>query len=289
MARETDVTIVIPCFNHGRYLTEAVDSALGQSGAAPEVVVVDDGSDDPATLTALERLPQAVRVLRQDNAGPAAARNAGAAAGSGDLLLFVDADDQLPDDAVASLGAVLDQDPSLGYAYGLLEHIGEWGGVVRFPDYDPFKLLYRNIVGHIGLVRRAAFEDFGGYDAQVDWMEDWDVLLRALERGWHGRRAPKVAYRYRRREAGRLAGDRGAYRREYRAMRARHVELYRRSAELAGQSDLGALGRLVYRSFWAWRPVPAALERGLYGLLFRRAARSTASSTNSSSRAASSG
>ena len=289
MGRETDVTIIIPCFNHGRYLPEAVDSALGQSGAAPEIVVVDDGSDDPATLAALEQLPRGIQVLRQDNAGPAAARNAGAAAATGNLLLFVDADDQLPAGAVGSLSAVLDQDPSLGYAYGRLEHIGDWRGVVRFPDYDPFKLLYRNIVGHMGLVRRAAFEDFGGYDAEVDWMEDWDVLLRALERGWHGRRAPEVAYRYRRHGAGRLADDRGAYRREYRAMRTRHSELYRRSGELAQGSDLGALGRLAYRSVWAWRPVPAALERGLYGLLFRRAARSTASSTNSASRAASRG
>jgi cellulose synthase/poly-beta-1,6-N-acetylglucosamine synthase-like glycosyltransferase len=64
-----DVTVVISCFNYGRFVSEAVASALSQDGGEPRVVVVDDGSTEPLTLHQLERLPEQVRVIRQPNAG----------------------------------------------------------------------------------------------------------------------------------------------------------------------------------------------------------------------------
>ena len=76
MPPNDDVTVVIPCFNHGRFLGEAVESALGQDGAAPKVIVVDDGSTEEETRRTLEALQEGVDLVRQSNAGPAAARNA---------------------------------------------------------------------------------------------------------------------------------------------------------------------------------------------------------------------
>jgi len=280
-----DVTVVIACFNYGRYVGEAVASALGQEGGPTQVIVVDDGSDDPKTLAVLDRLPAGVEVIHQDNAGPSAARNAGAAAAQTPLLMVLDADDRLRPDAVRHLRPPLEEDPELAYAYGLIEQVGDLSGVIRFPDYDPFKLLYRPIVGTTWLMRSSAFEQVGGYDPEVTWSEDWDILLRLLEHDRHGRRVPEVAYEYRRHGASKLRNDRGAYRREYRAMRTRHAALYARAGKLAEQSGLGLAGRLTYRLFWAWRPVPRAIENGVYRLVFRRSARSTASSTSSANRA----
>ena len=77
MARHEDVTVVIPCFNHGRFLLGSVERALGQQGGPPKVIVVDDGSTDQATERALAELPDGVRLIRQQNAGVSAARNAG--------------------------------------------------------------------------------------------------------------------------------------------------------------------------------------------------------------------
>ena len=186
--------------------------------------------------------------------------------------MVLDADDRLRPDAVRRLRPPLEEDPELAYAYGLIEHVGDWSGVIRFPDYDPFKLLYRPIVGTTWLMRSSAFEQVGGYDPEVTWAEDWDILLRLLEHDRHGRRVPEVAYEYRRHGASKLGNDRGAYRREYRAMRKRHAALYARAGTLAQQSGLGLAGRLTYRLFWAWRPVPRAVENGLYRLVFRRSA-----------------
>lgn len=74
------LSVVIPCFNHGRYLRRALDSLARQSFQDFEIILVDDGSDDPSTLGLLEALQEpGMTILRQPNRGPSAARNAGVA------------------------------------------------------------------------------------------------------------------------------------------------------------------------------------------------------------------
>jgi len=270
MPARDDVTMVIPCFNHGRFLGEAVESALSQSAGTPRIVVVDDGSTDPDTLRALDELPDRVEVVRQENAGPAAARNAGIARTDSPYLLMLDADDRLPADALEVLLEALESDPTAGYAYGTMRHFGDWSGEVNFPDFDPFRLLYRGIVGWIGLLRRRTWEEVGGYDEELGGMEDWNLTLAALERGWHGRKVDAVVLEYRKHDWSGVERDRARHRELYRRMRARHPELYARAHEFALESDLGRTGRLFYRTWWAYRPLPAKLERALYGLILFR-------------------
>ena len=281
MSGNDDVTVVIPCFGYGRFLGEAVESALGQEGGSPRVIVVDDGSTDAETLRALDELPPDVEALRQANAGVAAARNAGAAAADTPLLLMLDADDRLRPRALATLRAPLEAEPALGFAYGDAEFFGAWSGRLAFPDFDGYRLLYRSIVTATSLIRREAFEAVGGFDESLPGYEDWDLYLGALEHGWQGRRVPEVVLDYRRHESSRLAGDRGDYRRRYRAIRAKRAALYGRAGELARASSLAPAGRLFYRTWWAWRPLPAAVEQTLYRVALRAAARLRARSTSS--------
>ena len=138
-------------------------------------------------------------------------------------------------------------------------------------------------------MRREMFVAVGGFDTQLPGYEDWDFYLGALERGWEGRRVPEVVFDYRRHERSRLADDRAAYRRRYRAIRAKRSALYARQPELAATTRLGPAARLVYRTWFAWRPLPGAIEQALYRLLFRVAARARASSTSSAKRRAISG
>src|SRR3712207_2636241 len=98
-----DVTVVIPNFNHGRFLEEAVESALAQQGGPPRVVVVDDGSTEPASLEALARLAGRAGVHLRPNAAPSAARNAGMRLARTPLLLPLDADDRLAPGALDRL------------------------------------------------------------------------------------------------------------------------------------------------------------------------------------------
>jgi glycosyltransferase involved in cell wall biosynthesis len=266
-----DVTVVIPCFNHGRFVGEAVASALAQEGGAPRVVVVDDGSTDAQTGAALDRLPPGVEVLRRSNSGPAAARNAGAERTDTPLLLMLDADDRLLPGALGKLKAALGADPGCGYAYGVMRMFGAQSGEVRFPGFDPYRLLYRPIVGGPGtmLVRREVFDQLGGYDPGLAGYEDWDLQLGALERGHPGCRVPEVTVEYRKHETSRLAGDRARHRQLIRALHDKHARLYGRRHELARSSSMGPAGRLAYRTWWNWRPLPPRLEQALYRVVIR--------------------
>jgi glycosyltransferase involved in cell wall biosynthesis len=272
MARHGDITVVIPCFNHGRFLPESVDSALRQEGGPPQVMVIDDGSTDEVTIRALESLPKEVDVVRQENAGLANSRNAAFERSDSDLLLMVDADDRLTPDALDTLRPPLEANPDVGYCYGLMKLIGAWEGVLRFPDFDPYILLHRSIAGaQLGLVRKRCWEDAGGFEPDVSGYEDWDFCLSALEKGWRGLQIDEVTHEYRKHESSMQEEKRRHYRQSYRQLRRKHAALFERRKEFAAESDLGPLNRLVYRTFWAWRPVPARLEHLLYSkVIFRR-------------------
>lgn len=264
-----DITVVIACFNYGAYLEEAIASALDQAGGPPGVVVVDDGSDDPKTIEVLERLPDAVELVRQPNRGVCAARNAGLARASTPYALVLDADDRLAPGALQALRAPLGDDPRLGFAYGLMRFFGDWEGVLRFPPYDPYRLLYRHTIGLSALVRTDVVRDTGGFDSAFEQFEDWELWVNALAHGWRGRRVDAVSLEYRRHGATKLAADRNAYRRAFAALRSKHADLYRARRRLAGDSDLGGAGRLWYRLWWGYRPLPAAVERVLHRARWR--------------------
>jgi glycosyltransferase involved in cell wall biosynthesis len=267
--RAHDVTVVIACFELGPYLGEAVTSALEQSAGAPRVVVVDDGSRGTETLAALDALPDGVDLVRQENRGAAAARNAGLARVRTPYALVLDADDLLTPDALAVMLDALEAEPGLGFAYGLMEQFGELSGVLRFPPYDAYGLLYRHTIGISALARTEVFAQTGGFDPAFGAYEDWELWVHALARGWRGRQVPVVTLRYRRRAGSKLGVDRRAYRAAFARLRAKHADLYARRAELARESVLGPVGRAWYRAFWGARPVPAVVETAVHRALWR--------------------
>ena len=268
-----DVTVVIPCFNYGRFLPDALESLRAQAGGSPRILVVDDGSTDDATQAVLASLPADVEVVRQSNAGPSAARNAGFRAATTPLLLALDADDMLAPGALTALKGGLAGDPSAGFAYGVMEFFGAWSGKLAMPDWDPYGLLYRHTIGASALTRRELIDDVGGFDPDIRGFEDWELWLHALAKGWHGVRVPAVTILYRQQaDATNFTSARREYRRWYGAIRAKHADLYARRSELARESKLGILGRGVYRFYWGPRPVPAALEQRLYNAVWGRRA-----------------
>jgi glycosyltransferase involved in cell wall biosynthesis len=266
----TDTTAVVTCFNYGEYLREAVDSLLGQDGGAPHVIVVDDGSTDPATHEAIAALPPPVEVVRQANAGLAAARNAGFARSSTPFVLFLDADDRLAPGALAAMREGLERHPEASFAYGYQRFFGDWNAVLRFPPYDPLRLLDRHLIGPTTLARREVFEDTGGFDPEFGTLEDWEMWLHALAHGHRGVRVDAVTHEYRRHGQTMVDDARRSYRRSRRLLREKHAELYASRRRLARESSLGPFARLVYRWFWGPRPLPARVERALYDVLFRR-------------------
>ena len=259
-----DVTVVVTNFNYGDFVRDAVESARGQA----HVLVVDDGSTDPATLRVLDELP--VEVLRQDNAGVAAARNNGMAHATTPYLLCLDADDRLAPGAVEALAEELDRDPSIAFAYGWQRFTGVWDWVWKTPEYDPYKLLYRHQIGPSAMLRRELFETTGGFDPAFDHFEDWELWVHALANGMRGRRLPIVGHEYRKHGESKHSDDRRRYRRMYRQLRTKHAVLYAREAELARETGASTGTRLAYKYFWGLRPLPARIEAMLQTLAWRR-------------------
>ena len=203
------VAVVIPCFNHGRYLSETVESVLAQGFRELEVVVVDDGSTDDSAAVA-EALcaahPDRVRLLQQPNAGhPSVARNNGIRATSGEYVLCLDADDKLPPDWLAACVAALDATPGAGVAYTDQQDFGASDRYHSVAEYDFRGQSHKNWFGICSLFRRAAWEAVGGWDAEIALSEDWDFWIGC---GYHGFPAIKVhgvAWRYRTSGDGRQA------------------------------------------------------------------------------------
>jgi glycosyltransferase involved in cell wall biosynthesis len=265
-----DVTVVISCFNYGAYLDDALRSLEAQEDGPPRVIVVDDGSTDPATIDVLDRLEDRAVVIRQRNKGAAMARNNGLEEVDTAFALVLDADDQLVPNAIAVLKRALDDNPSAGYAYGHIEFFGGQEGVMRMPQFDPWRLIYRHIIGPTALMRQEMVKAIGGYDPTYGHYEDWEIWLHALADGWQGVQVPQSILLYRKHGSSKYDSDRAAYRDYFGRLRAKHRALYGDLRRVREQSDLGFGERQLYRWVWGYRPWPRALESALYSQLWRR-------------------
>lgn len=205
------VDVVIPAYNAARWIGKTVESALGQRGIMPRVVVVDDESSDE-TLAVLARFGSRVTVISQTNQGAAVARNVGVAHGAAPYLAFLDADDVWAPDVLVRQTGLLESHPELDLAF--TDHYQfEDGGPVILPSFlsghDGFQKVPRREAGGpaafvfdrlIGddlvdgmfmctgtlCVRRRAFEASGGFDAALRNAQDHDLWLRLCRSGRAG-------------------------------------------------------------------------------------------------------
>jgi glycosyltransferase involved in cell wall biosynthesis len=181
---DNTVSVVIPCYNYGRHLSEAIDSALAQEGAWIEVAVVDDGSTDDTAAVA-SRYGNRISYVHRRNGGPAAARNTGLALVTGDFVTFLDADDSLAPDFVSECLKALAAHPEAVFAFTQLQKFGRGEGVTKFPPYESATPLRRR-VPVCALFRRQALENVR-YDERLrSGLEDLDLYLTLAERGATG-------------------------------------------------------------------------------------------------------
>jgi glycosyltransferase involved in cell wall biosynthesis len=172
------VSIVIPVFNGQRFLAAAIESALAQTYARFELIVVDDGSSDGSAAVA--RSFAAVQVIEQQHAGPGAARNRGVAASGGELLAFLDADDLMPANKLELQVGYLREHPEVGCVLGRQEvfpagAVPPWAELPRSWQARHPELLDRGSLQPLSLVaRRSVFEAVGefssGFGEDVDWL-----------------------------------------------------------------------------------------------------------------------
>lgn len=199
------VSVVIPLFNGRDTVAKALTSLQAQDVESWEAIVVDDGSADGGGEVALGLASRdaRIRVRRQQNAGVAAARNAGLEMARGAFVLFLDADDWMLEGALRRL--VESAEAGTGAAYGAAVLCAETDESMAFVIEPAHALAGRNellernpIVLHTALVRRELLAGLR-FDADLAASEDWDFWLRAAERGveWRAVHEPVGAYRLR--------------------------------------------------------------------------------------------
>lgn len=208
-AAAADVSVVIPLFDQGHYLRDAVESVVACATGTPsiELVIVDDHSTDDslgvahALLDAHPEIP-ALLIARSANGGLPVARNTGFAAARGRYVFALDADNELYPSALRVLAAHLDHAPvEVAAAYGLLERFDETGsvGLTSHLPWDVELLVQGAFIDAMAMLRREAWEQLGGYasDLAVYGWEDYDLWLATAERGWRADLVPQIVGRYR--------------------------------------------------------------------------------------------
>jgi glycosyltransferase involved in cell wall biosynthesis len=175
------ISVVMPAFNAEKYVAEAIESALVQTLAPAEVVVVDDGSTD-GTGAAVRAFGDSVRYERQERAGNGAARNRGVELARGDYLAFLDADDRFLRDKLEQQMGVLSRDPAVEVVFG---HVREFIS----PELDPDLAARLRLPApeapwaapNLMLIRRTSFERVGPFSPELKVGVTVDWYARALE------------------------------------------------------------------------------------------------------------
>jgi hypothetical protein len=183
------ISVIIPCFNQGRFLTDCLESLAIQTAPPHEVVVVNDGSTDDPTNELCARLPHydypfPLRVLTQENRGLPAARNAGIRQCSGDILLPLDSDDLLLPSAVAEYEAFLDAHPDVDICYPDVLFHGTLRWHYQAPLYNRWRHTQHNWFVATNAIRRRVFDRGYAYCEEMHrGYEDWEFWLRTCVLG----------------------------------------------------------------------------------------------------------
>jgi GT2 family glycosyltransferase/SAM-dependent methyltransferase len=230
------VSVVVPCFNLGAYLDEAVQSVLAQTRADAEILIVDDGSEDPVTthLLASYRRPR-TRVIRTANRGVSAARNTGLEEARGRYVSFLDADDCFEPRFLEATVGRLEADDSLAFASCWLTAFGEREFAWEPERCDLAWLLAEDTVCTAAPVRREALLAVGGFDerAELDGYEDWKLAIDLVEQGHRGEIVRERLFRYRIRPGSKTTERWGPrnYMRVYELLLAEHADSYAAHAD----------------------------------------------------------
>lgn len=204
------ISVVIPCLNEAGVVDKLLDQLTAQSCDELEIIAVDNSSDDK-TVEILEAYKPSIKVAKKVPRGVSRARNAGAALAVGEWLLFLDADNQVPDNFVHDLLLVLEQKPEVTLA-AVAYRAKTKNLWFKFLTY--FSQFYQRLSSKLGkhpivpgaftLVKRELHEAVGGYDESIKYNEDFDYSFRINQqhKGYVAIKRPYVFLSTRRMERG---------------------------------------------------------------------------------------
>lgn len=195
------ISIIIPCYNHGQFLYDAINSIEQHPiHSIYEIIIINDGSTDQQTLNILQYLEKkGYRIIHQENKGLGAARNSGIKVAKGQYILPLDSDNKIRICYLDKSIKILDQNPNIGVVYGDAQYFGKRQGRWRIPEFDLLTLFRENYIDACAVFRKSIWESINGYDEKMPYMgsEDWDFWMRIALKGWDFHHLKKITFDYR--------------------------------------------------------------------------------------------
>jgi len=228
------ISVIIPCFNYGRFIEETVYSALAQTFKDYEIIIIDDGSTDSHTIETLNKIEKEhpeIKIIYQLNGHLSNARNNAIKASRGEFFFPLDADDTIEPTILEKCYEVISKEPKLGLVYTYMHYFGSEDLVWKNQEYNFYDLLWANHPSVCALIRKKAWEEIGGYDEDMkDGYEDWEFWIRLGKYGWFGKLVREPLYNYRRHAQSMISRSELKHDSIVRYIRNKHKGLYEKES-----------------------------------------------------------
>lgn len=176
------LSVIIPCYNHGEYILDALESIrIADIHNICEIIIINDGSNDQNTLEILNAInSENLKIIHQDNAGLANARNRGIKESNCDYLLMLDSDNRITPEFLDSFHLLINQNQVFDMLHGDAIYFGERDGIFKSGELNIFKIFRANYIDACSIIKKECIVELGQYDSAMPYMgwEDWDLWVR---------------------------------------------------------------------------------------------------------------
>lgn len=183
---KSKVSIIVPCYNQGIYLGEALDSVLAQTYQNWECIIINDGSTDDTETIANKycQIDTRFYYIHQENQRLCATRNNAIRHSSGEYILPLDADDKIAPSLLEKSVAILESNSRVSIVLSETELFGDQHGLYDIPAYSIDRMLLDNCIHNTSMFRRSDYDKTKGYrQCMNEGIEDWDFWLSIIELG----------------------------------------------------------------------------------------------------------
>ncbi|WP_294205757.1 glycosyltransferase [uncultured Chryseobacterium sp.] len=178
------ISIIIPYYNGEQYIRETLESVYRQTYQDFEVIIVNDGSDHNGLEASIRNLPHPnLKVIHQENQGQSAARNNGVKLATGKYILFLDCDDLIDQTFLAKTHTILQQRPEVRICYSKGKFFEKTDKEWVLQPFNIYDFLIENSIPITALIYKEDFENAGGFDARLNYYEDWDFWITLIKSG----------------------------------------------------------------------------------------------------------
>lgn len=195
------ISIIIPCYNHGQYVREAISSVENCTDKhLYEMIIVNDGSTDAFTIEEMGRLANdGYHVINQVNQGLGRTRNNGIKAAKGEYILPLDSDNRIRPEYIYESIKILDAHPQIAMVYGDAEFFGDKSKRHVVGEFNLQNMMVENQIDACAVYRKSVWEAVGGYDEKMPIMgyEDWDMWLNMTFKHYRFHYIPEILFDYR--------------------------------------------------------------------------------------------